>query len=120
MAVPASSRNLTSLWICRIQRRGVHGRGSTADREVSITRKTAPDQIWNRGVIACPLWLNVGCSYGVGVANDFLLKIADYDIKRAPGDKISRGVIKARLRELPVGCGARKEGDDQHCQKHDE
>src|SRR6476469_8960278 len=118
MAVPASSRNLTSLWICRIHRRGVHDRGSTADREVSISRKTAPDQIRNRGVIPCPLWLDVGCSYGL--ANDFLLKIVDNDIKRAPAEKISRGVIKARLGKLPVGCGARKVSNDQDRQKHDE
>ena len=36
------------------------------------------------------------------VSGNFLLKIADRDVKRASGKEISRSVVKARLGKLPV------------------
>jgi hypothetical protein len=53
------------------------------------------------------------------VSGDFLLKIADRDVERASGHKISRGIVKARLGQLPVGGSAREMRNGQASNKDD-
>jgi hypothetical protein len=82
--------------------------------------RAIPDQIrivsGDRGRVA--RWLNIGCGYR-GVIGNFLFKIADGDVERAPGEEIGTGVVKARLSQLPVRCGAREVRKGQDGNKHD-
>ena len=50
---------------------------------------------------------------------DFLLKIADRDVERGPGDEIGGCVVKAGLGKLPVRGGAGEIRESQGSSKHD-
>jgi hypothetical protein len=47
------------------------------------------------------------------IVRNFLLKIADYNIKRAAREKVGSSIVEAGPGELRVGCGARKVSDNQ-------
>ena len=55
-----------------------------------------------------------------GAINDFLLETSDDNIQRAAGQKIGRGIVIARVGELPVSGRAGEVSQAQPCQKHNE
>ena len=116
MSVPTSKANRPA-----IRRSGPR----TYSRSAALrrSRKTAPDQIGNRRRIgdrwnAVPCRLNIECRYR-RVSCDFVLKIADRDVERGPGDEIGGCVVKARLGKLPVRGGAGEIRESQGSSKHD-
>src|SRR5437588_1324808 len=74
--------------------------------DCSVSR-TVPDQIINagRGGYWVRRRLNIA-SRDRWIVKYFLFQIANHDIKRATCKKIGRGIIVARLGELPVSCRA--------------
>ena len=83
-----------------------------------ITLDALSNQVWNRDIVTVPLSLNIVCSYRL-VNGNFLVKIAYGDVERAAGEKISTGVVKARLGQLPVRGSPRKVCNAQDSNKHD-
>src|SRR5438046_9255260 len=107
MAVPASCTDRTP--IC-----GDSTRAHTRSAGLRRSRKAAPDQV--RNIAAC--WSAVRHWRDIirwirrdrWVAKNFLVKIADDNVKPAAGEQISRGIVEARLGELPVSRSARAIG----------
>ena len=114
MAVPAGKTDDAP-----IRRRSA--RTDTGCPACRVSRETPPDQIRDGNVIAVTLRLNIigrgGC--GCGVSENFLLKIADGDVERAPGDEIGGCVVRARLGKLPVSGSAGQVRESQRSSKHD-
>ena len=115
MAVPAARADRSTI--------GRDSSGTHAGSETGwISRKTAPDQVWNRRLTGrwrtVGRWLDIGGAYA-GIINNFLLKIVDDNVERAAGEKIGTGVVKARLGQLPVRRSAREIRNGQDGNKDD-
>src|SRR2546421_8441724 len=99
MTVPASRTDRTP--ICGRSHRA-HIR-CTVSR---ISRKAASNQIWNPSV-SVSRRLNVSSGHG-WIVNYLLLEIVGHNVEGAAGQQIGRGIIVARLGELPVvGCAGK-------------
>src|ERR1700720_3394972 len=104
MAVPTSQTDRTAV-----------GRGSSRNNIRSPARHSISRAVANQiGIVGrnprrVARWLNIRCAYR-RVNGNFLLKIADSNVERASGQKISRSIVVARLGKLPVRGSAREIG----------
>jgi len=110
VAVPTSPCYFTALRICRVNRPRAHSGGETWNRRwrYRVIAHTAANQIWNRCLVARPLWLNISLRDSRAGDDNFPLKTADNDVQRAMGKQVCAGIVKTCLGKLPVRNGVRE------------